>query len=604
MSPRPDAPRRPKLLVVDDGDRYVELAHALLRDFDYATLCSLPGPCWSCPARPGCTLTHAHDAREADAALAQHADVDVVLLDVAFDLPEARLLPSTERDLARRRRLEGIAILAQLRRARGDLPVILMTSEAELAYEDAAEALAVDEFVTLAGEAAFDARALSLLIERVLARRREAPASGGYAWGTTPAMARLRRDATTLARTSLPMLLVGETGTGKSALAERVIHPATARRGPFVAVDLSALPESLVAAELFGTARGAFSGAVDRPGRFEQASGGTLLLDEIGHLSPEQQRTLLLVLQDARVTRLGESSPRPIDVKVIAATNTDLDDAVRRGAFRADLHARLNPAARLRLPPLRERIADLGELARAFVQRTFAAGADRALLARYLELARLAPPAPQRAPRPDAPSAEPPHAELAIGRPPPGPARGVVFVLAPASLRALAAHPFPGNVRELELLLRTAAVSALSDALSALESRPANPRLASTPPPRKPGTLDPARVIPLPARLVRELIAAITTPARMPFSEAPNTYPRDAEIPSSNPTHALRVRPGDTAHAVAADLERQLYERLYAETNGDFAAMARTLLTGDATKNARRVRLRFNQLGLRVRKRG
>ncbi len=478
-----------------------------------------------------------------------------------------------------------------------------MTSEAELAYEDAAEALAVDEFVTLAGEAAFDARALSLLIERVLARRREAPASGGYAWGTTPAMARLRRDATTLARTSLPMLLVGETGTGKSALAERVIHPATARRGPFVAVDLSALPESLVPAELFGTARGAFSGAVDRPGRFEQASGGTLLLDEIGHLSPEQQRTLLLVLQDARVTRLGESTPRPVDVKVLAATNTDLDDAVRRGDFRADLHARLNPAARLRLPPLRERIADLPELARAFVQRAFAAGADRALLARYLELAHLAPPTPHRATRPDAQSPEPPHAELAIGRPPPGPARGVVFVLAPASLRALAAHPFSGNVRELELLLRTAAVSALSDALSALESRPANSRAASTPA-RKPGALDPARVIPLPARLVRELLATAHAPARIPFSGTQHMIHHNAEIPSSNPTHALRVRPGDTAHAVAADLERQLYERLYAETNGDFAAMARTLLNGDATKNARRVRLRFNQLGLRVRKRG
>jgi len=601
MSPRPEAPRRPKLLIVDDGDRYVELAHALLRDYDYATRCSLPGPCWSCPARRGCTLTHAHDAREADAALAQHPDVDVVLLDVAFDVPEARLLPSTERDLARRQRLQGIAILAHLRRARGDLPVILMTSEAELAYEDAAEALAVDEFVTLAGEAAFDARALSLLIERVLARRRDAPASGGYAWGTTPAMARLRRDATTLARTSLPMLLVGETGTGKSALAERVIHPATQRRGPFVAVDLSALPESLVAAELFGTARGAFSGAVDRPGRFEQASGGTLLLDEIGNLSPELQRTLLLVLQDARVTRLGESSPRPVDVKLLAATNTDLDDAVRRGAFRADLLARLHPAARLRLPPLRERSADLPELARAFVQRAFAAGPDRALLARYLELARLAPPT-------HAPT-EPPHADLALGRPPPGPVRGVLFVLATASLRALAAHPFSGNVRELELLLRTAAVSALSDALTALESRPPDTR--ATPPlpsARKPTPLDPARVIPLPARLIRELLAAAPPmPASPPHSlsaPAQNAILDTPRMPFSTPAHTFRIRPGDTAHAVAADLERQLYERLYTESNGDFTVMAKALLTGDATKNARRVRLRFNQLGLRVRKRG
>jgi two-component system nitrogen regulation response regulator GlnG len=592
MSPRPEAPRRPKLLVVDDGDRYVELAHALLRDYDYATRCSLPGPCWTCPARPGCTLTHAHDAREADAALAQHPDVDVVLLDVAFDVPEARLLPSTERDLERRRRLQGVAILAHLRRTRGALPVILMTSEGELAYEDAAEALAVDEFVTLAGEAAFDARALSLLIERVLARQREAPEAGGYAWGGTAPMARLRRDAVTLARTSLPMLLVGETGTGKSALAERVIHPATGRRGPFVAVDLSALPESLVAAELFGTARGAFSGAVERAGRFEQAQGGTLLLDELGNLSLELQRTLLLVLQDARVTRLGESTARPVDVKVIAATHTDLDEAVRRGTFRADLLARLNPAARLRMQPLRERVADLPELARAFVKKAFAAGADRALLARYLEAAHLTPPARSGAPDP---RAEPPHAELAIGRPRAVPSRGVVFVLAPASLRALSAHPWPGNVRELELLLRTAVVSALSDALTAAESRPA--RAASR---RAPGA-DPARLIPLPARLVRELLAASSAPGRIPFSAPQNPILPNPDIDAPNPTHSFRVRPGDTAHDVAADLERQLYERLFAESNGDFTAMARALLRGDPAQNARRVRLRFNQLGLRVR---
>ena len=289
---------RPKLLIVDDGDRYVELAHALLRDYDYATRCELPGPCWECPKRPGCALTHAHDAFEADEALARHRDVDVVLLDVAFERPDERLLPAKHVGEHRRRRLQGVEILAHLRRARGDLPVVLMTSEEELAFEDAAEALAVDELITLAGADAFDARALGLLVERILARRRASPEGGAYTWGSSPAMARIRREAAVLARTSLPILVLGETGTGKSALAERVIHPATRREGAFVAVDLSALPASLMAAELFGTARGAFSGAVDRRGRFEEAHGGTLFLDEIGNLPAEAQRMLLLALQD------------------------------------------------------------------------------------------------------------------------------------------------------------------------------------------------------------------------------------------------------------------------------------------------------------------
>jgi DNA-binding NtrC family response regulator len=543
---------KPKLLIVDDGDRYVELAHRFLRGYDYATRCELDGPCWTCERRPGCTLTHAHDAREAEDALKRHPDVDVVLLDVAFELDESRLVPAASTvDLERRRRLQGLDILAQLRRARGELPVVLMTSEEELGYEDAASALAVDEFVTLAGADAFDARALGLLVERVLARRRDAPAAGAYLWGRSAAMARLRRDALTLARTSLPVLVLGETGTGKSALAEHVL----ARRGPFVSVDLSAIPPALVAAELFGTARGAFSGAVDRAGRFERAHGGTLLLDEVGSLPLEVQRLLLLALEERQVTRLGESAPRPVDVKLVAATNADLHAAVRAGTFRADLLARLNPAARLTLPPLRERLQDLEELLGAFVQRTFAAGADRALLAAYLDAAGLGGP---------------PHAELAVGRAPPSPSRGVAFAIAPSTVAALRAHPWPGNVRELGLLLASAAVFALADALGAVEEGRA-PRGES------------ARTIPLPAKLVRELVAGSweSAPARA--------------------SAAAAVEPGATLRQVAQELERKLYQKLYAECAGDFAAMAKRLLTGNAAANARRVRLRFNQLGLRIR---
>jgi CheY-like chemotaxis protein len=118
----------PKLLIVDDGDRYAEMALQFMRGYRYATRCTLPGPCWTCPRREGCTLTHAHDASELDQALVQHDDVDIVLLDVAFDLPPERLLPSREPDQERRRRFEGLAILTHLRKRYPALAVILMTS--------------------------------------------------------------------------------------------------------------------------------------------------------------------------------------------------------------------------------------------------------------------------------------------------------------------------------------------------------------------------------------------------------------------------------------------------------------------------------------------
>ena len=552
------SPRKPKLLVVDDQDRYIELAHALLRGYAYATRCELPGPCWECDRRSGCTLTHAHDASELDEALEKHPDVDVVLLDVSFDLPEGRLLPSND-PLERRRRLQGLALLDHLRRTRGELPVVLMTSREELELEDAAGALAADEAVSLAGADAFDARALGLLVERVLASRHETASAGGYAWGSSRAMARLRKDATTLARTSLPMLLLGETGTGKSALAEHVIHPASGRDGPFVAVDLSAIPESLVAAELFGTARGAFSGAVERNGLIAEANRGTLLLDEIGNLGPDTQRMLLLVLQSGRVTRLGETASRAVDVKLVAATNADLGAAVRAGTFRSDLYARLNPSARFVLPPLRERTEDLAELAAGFTRKTFGWGADRALLLRYMEVAGI-----------EGAKA----ASLAIGDATP-PEQSVRFILSRQSFAAMRAHTWPGNVRELAMFVITATVSALSDAIRAAEEG----RGASG---------EAARTIPIPSRLVRELLEASWTeptgPARV--LEA-------AAVTANGPKPTLRD--------VARDLERQLYERLYRETRGDFEAMARRLLDGDPAANARRVRLRFNQLGLRVR---
>jgi DNA-binding NtrC family response regulator len=548
-------PIAPKLLIVDDANHYVEVAHHFLRGYRYATRCQLPGPCWTCIERDGCRLTHAHDLAEVNEALALHPDVDVVLLDVAFDLPAERLTPSREPDLEKRRRLQGIDILAQLRRTHAELPVILMTSEEELAYEEAAAALAVDEYLTLAGADAFDARALGLLVERVLARRPHAMEAGQYQWGQSAGMARLRRDALVLARTSLPILLLGESGTGKSALAELGIHPASRRKGAFLTVDLAALPATLVAAELFGTNRGAFSGAVDRAGRFERAHGGTLLLDEVGNLPPDAQRMLLLAIESGRITRLGEAAPRPVDVRLLAATNVDLAAAVRAGTFRADLYARLNPAAHLVVPSLRERIEDLPELMSALLARAFAGGPNAALLAEYRAAARVE---------------EAGAVHLSIGRVPQT-SKGVTFVLSSASLRALRVHAWPGNVRELDHLITTAAIFALADALAAAEAGRAETTAA--------------QILPISAKLIADLLA-------LPGRASPGGPGR----------MAIDIKPAPTLHALSRQIESQVFRQTYQESEGDFAKLAARFLEGNAATNARRVRLRFNQLGLRVRR--
>jgi len=545
----------PRLLIVDDGDRYVEVAHRFLRGYRYVTRCRLQGPCWTCPERNGCTLTHAHDLAETLEALRLHPDVDVVLLDVAFDLPMERLAPSHELSLEKRRRLQGIDILAHLRRTYPELPVVLMTSEEELAYEETAAALAVDEYVTLAGADAFDARALGLLVERVLARRVLTPDPGQYRWGTGAAMARLRRDAWVLARTPLPILLLGESGTGKSALAEQVIHPASHRKGAFLTVDLAALPETLVAAELFGTSRGAFSGARDRAGRFERAHGGTLLLDEIGNLPLDVQRTLLLAIESGRVTRLGETTPRPVDVRLIAATNSDLAAAVRAGRFRADLYQRLNPSARLVVPALRDRIQDLPELVACLLTRGFSRGPNAGLLAEYKRAARVAGED---------------DIAVCVGRAAQATA-AVTFAISPASFQRMRAHRWSGNVRELDHVVNTAAVFALADTLAAVESG----RVVSAN----------AQLLPIPAKLISELLRH-----------------RNDIVPAGSKGLSVEIRPAATLHALSRQLEAQVFRATYEECDGNFEAVAARLLDGDAARNARRARLRFNQLGLRVRR--
>ncbi len=198
------------------------------------------------------------------------------------------------------------------------------------------------------------------------------------------------------------VLLTGETGTGKELFARLIHENGARRRGKFVAQNCAALPETLLEAELFGHTRGAFTGAVaDRRGLFEEADGGTMFLDELGEMSPAMQLRLLRVLQEGEVRPVGASSSRKVDVRVIAATNADLEADIRAGNFRQDLYYRLNVFP-IPLPPLREHPEDIPTLADHFLKK-------------YRTRARRAVPG-----------------------------------ISPEALRCLGAYPFPGNVRELE----------------------------------------------------------------------------------------------------------------------------------------------------------
>ncbi|MCZ6793977.1 MAG: sigma 54-interacting transcriptional regulator, partial [Planctomycetota bacterium] len=227
-------------------------------------------------------------------------------------------------------------------------------------------------FAQLAAIAVDNARLLSSLRDENRSLRREVETQLGLSGviGRSPAMKKLTDLLGKIARSSASVLIEGETGTGKSVIARAVHYASNRKSRPFVTVDCGALPETLLESELFGHKRGAFSGALhDRVGLVEEAEGGTLFLDEITNTSTDLQTKLLRVLQEGEVRRVGENQPRKVDVRIIAATNTDLEEAVRKGTFREDLFYRLNVFS-VEIPPLRDRREDIPLLATHFLSRS------------------------------------------------------------------------------------------------------------------------------------------------------------------------------------------------------------------------------------------
>ena len=581
----------PRLLVIDDRDQTVEMVHRHLPQFDTVTRCGKAIPCQVCEERDrGCPLRCAHDWAEAEAALtAQPQLPDLVVLDLHFALPEERLLPedksqlqSTRGRAASRpalieqlRRRQGLYILERLRARWPTLPVVLLTTTAEeLGKPDQREpGEAKDPLVYFCENEVVDSRTLAAEITRALELHHTAQ-EGPVFWGKSRAMAVLRQQLSVLARSPLPVLIEGETGCGKSFLAEHVLHPRSGAKGPLVVTDLSTVPPALLPAHLFGARRGAYTGATDdHAGVFEQAHGGTLFLDEIGNLDLELQRQLLLVLERGTVTRLGDTRPRPAQPRLVAATNQDLAELVAQGRFRADLHMRLNPATRLRVPPLRERTADLPELIRFALLDGLSSPGLEPLVRQYLA----------RYPTPDDFDGD--HSTVTIGRPSArsAPRDAFAVFLSRDALSRLGAHAWPGNHRELRLLALNALVFVLAQALDA-----GGPEGEAA---RGPTDRAPA-VLAIPDSLIDQLLGGGRSRIEARAAKASRS------AGATGRAVEVLLAPGRSFADISAEVERQYLRALFEQHKGDLGAIAAELFGAGAP--ARKVHLRMNQLGLRI----
>jgi two-component system response regulator AtoC len=317
--------------------------------------------------------------------------------------------------------MDGTELLAYVHENQPDLIPIMMTAYGTIPQAVAAMRMGAFDYVSKP----FDLDLLRKIVANALeersapqpkASRRRSGTGETKLIAVSPEMCAVIELADQVAESRATVLITGESGTGKEVVA-RFVHERSSRAGkPFVAVSCAALPETLLEAELFGHEKGAYTGAVgQRPGRFELASGGTLFLDEIGEVPLPMQVKLLRVLQEREIERLGGTKPIRVDVRLVAATNCDLQQSVEAGTFRTDLFYRLQ-VVHLELPPLRKRRADIQPLAEHFIRK-------------YCE---------------------------ENGR--------NIAGIDEAALAALQKHKWPGNVRELENVIERAVVLSSPDA--------------------------------------------------------------------------------------------------------------------------------------------
>jgi DNA-binding NtrC family response regulator len=378
---------KPTVLVVDDETGILDSLNILLRN-------------------EGFTPQLAHGGRAGLERIAETRP-DIVLTDIR--------MPN----------VTGVEILAAARQSDPDVPVILMTAQATLqsamqavnegAFYYIQKPFRNDELVAILRRAA-EHRNLRVENKSLKQAIRRAERGGtARPVGTSKSWLEILRLVETVAPTDSTVLIQGESGTGKEVIARYIHELSTRTDGPFLSINCGALPESLLESELFGHVKGSFTGAIrDKIGLFGAATKGTFFLDEIGETTPATQVKLLRALQHREVIPVGSTDAIPVDTRVVAATNRDLDEEIRAGNFRSDLYYRLNVIS-LHLPPLRQRRDDIPILAEHFLQR----------------IAGLRNEAPKH--------------------------------ITPAALELLVEHNWPGNVRELENALERSVILATDD---------------------------------------------------------------------------------------------------------------------------------------------
>lgn len=320
---------RKSILIIDDEAGMRDLVSRLFADSGYDTATAPDGPAGLRAAREG--------------------EFDLLILDMS--LPK----------------MNGLEVLQGIKEEKPDMPVIMVTAYGST--QTAVEALRLGAYDYIAKP--FDLDELQVIAERALDQQRvidenrflrsELKKKYGFdnIVGSSPDMQRAYVMAAQVAQTNATVLILGETGTGKEYLARTVHYQSPRANGPFIKVNCAALPESLLESELFGHEKGAFTNAIARHiGRFETAHKGTIFLDEIGEITPSVQTKLLRVLQEKQFERVGGSETITVDVRVLAATNRDLVQAIKDKDFREDLYYRLNVIS-IKLPPMRERSDDV-----------------------------------------------------------------------------------------------------------------------------------------------------------------------------------------------------------------------------------------------------
>ncbi|SOY49797.1 sigma-54-dependent transcriptional regulator [Cupriavidus taiwanensis] len=464
----------------------------------------------------------------------------------------------------------GIEIVRQLSAAPERIPVAVITAYGSA--DNAVEALKAGAFDYIAKPVSLEQ--LRSLVLNALGRQprdnadadADAAAAADQAAdraaallpGHSAAMQEVRRSLSRLARSMAPVVISGESGSGKERAA-RAIHATSARAAhPFVAVNCGAIPENLMESEFFGYVKGAFTGAdAERGGFFQAANGGTLLLDEVADLPLPMQVKLLRALQERRVRKIGASREDAVDVRVMCASHKDLAAMVAAGQFRQDLYYRLNVLA-LRMPTLRERGEDIPVLARAILDH---------LAVRYGDAH------PKR--------------------------------LSPEALQRLAAYPFPGNVRELENLLERAYAFAESDDIALADLGPLDAGtgraglMPASAPTMAPQPMAPYPYAPWGTGVVAPVPAAATPapvpPPAEPLPAAPAHAAPEPEPAGDPAERACRgiIFPIDLPARLEA-VERELILQALAQTNFNRTAAAPLL-----GLNLRQLRYRIQQLGIR-----